>query len=163
LGQYPPEAEADVSIAHNEVEEWTLRWMHEVFNQRMFGTLSRVFAPNCQFHGPLMSELYGQAAVIHQTLGLVGSVPDAGWTAQHVCSVPSEEGGHKVAVRWILEGHHLGYGILKHLGEPMGQRLQVMGISHFHVKDGQVVDEWRVYDELALMVQVRLGRMQAGA
>jgi hypothetical protein len=38
-----------------------------------------------------------------------------------------------------------------------------MGISHFHVKDGQVVDEWRVYDELALMVQVRLARMQAGA
>jgi predicted ester cyclase len=163
LGQYPPEAEADTSIAHNEVEAGTLRWMHEVFNQRMFGTLARVFAPNCQFHGPLMSELYGQAAVIHQTLALIGSVPDAGFTAQHICSVPSEEGGHKVAVRWILEGHHLGYGILKHLGEPGGERLQIMGISHFHVKDGQVVDEWRVYDELALMVQVRLARMQAGA
>jgi hypothetical protein len=117
-GQYPPEAEADVSIAHNEVEEWTLRWMHEVFNRRMFGTLARVFAPNCQFHGPLMSELYGQAAVIHQTLGLVGSIPDAGFTAQHICSVPSEEGGHKVAVRWILEGHHLGYGILRIWASP---------------------------------------------
>ena len=64
-------------------------------------------------------------------------------------------------VRWILEGHHLGYGILKHLGEPSGHRLQVMGISHLHYKDGKVVDEWRLYDELALMVQVRLGRLQA--
>ena len=73
------------------------------------------------------------------------------------------ERGHKVAVRWILEGHHMGYGILKHLGEPGGERLQIMGISHFHVKDGKVVGEWRVYDELALMVQVRLARMQAGA
>lgn len=163
VGQYPPEAEADLTIAHNDVERWTLQWMHAVWNARMFGRLKDVFAPNCQFHGPLTSELYGQGAVIHQTLGLVGSIPDAGWTAQHVCSVPSEEGGHKVAVRWLIEGHHLGHGILRHLGEPTGQRVQVMGISHLHVRDGKVVDEWRLYDELALMVQVRLGRMQASA
>ena len=111
---------------------------------------------------PLMAELYGQAAVIHQTIGLIGSIPDAGFTAQHICSVPSEEGGHKVAVRWILEGHHLGHGILRHIGPPKGQRLQVMGISHFHVVDGKVHDEWRLYDELALMVQCRLAALQAG-
>ena len=161
IGQYPPESEADLSIAHTDLERETLVWMHEVFNRRMFGRLKDVFAPNCQFHGPLMSELYGQAAVIHQTLGLMGSIPDAGFVPQHICSVPSEEGGTKVAVRWILEGHHLGYGILKHLGEPTGQRLQVMGISHLHYKDGKIVDEWRLYDELALMVQVRLGQLQA--
>ncbi|MCC0063176.1 MAG: ester cyclase [Defluviimonas sp.] len=161
VGQYPPEAEADVSIAHNEIETWTLRWMHEVFNRRMFGGLAQVLAPNCQFHGPLMTELYGQAAVIHQTLGLIGSIPDAGFTPQHICSVESEEGGHKVAVRWILEGHHLGHGILRHIGKPDGARLQIMGISHFHIKDGKVHDEWRVYDELALMVQSRLAKLQA--
>ena len=163
IGQYPPEADADLSIAHNAVEEWVLTWMHQVYNRRMFGTLADVFAPNCQYHGPLMAELYGQAAVIHQTIGLIGSIPDAGFTAQHICSVPSEEGGHKVAVRWILEGHHLGHGILRHIGTPQGQRLQIMGISHFHVKDGRVQDEWRVYDELALMVQCRLARLQLGA
>ncbi|MGQ0567321.1 MAG: ester cyclase [Gemmobacter sp.] len=163
VGQYPPEAEADVSIAHTPTEEWTLRWMHEVWNRRMFGTLKDVFAPNCQYHGPLMAELYGQAAVIHQTLGLLGSIPDAAFTPQHICSVPCEEGGEKVAVRWILEGHHLGHGTLRHIGAPDGARLQIMGISHFHVKDGRIFDEWRVYDELSLMVQSRLAKMQAGA
>jgi len=162
IGQNPPETEADLSIAHNPVEEWTLSWLHEVWNRRMFGTLSRVFAPNCQYHGPLMTELYGQAAVIHQTLGLIGSVPDAGFAAQHICSVPCEEGGHKVAVRWILEGHHLGHGILRHIGPPRGQRLQIMGISHFHIRDEVVVEEWRLYDELALMVQVRQAALQSG-
>jgi predicted ester cyclase len=161
VGQYPPEAGPDLTLARNAVEEWTLDWMHEVWNRRMFGRLADVFAPNCQFHGPLMTELYGQAAVIHQTLGLVGAIPDAGFTPQHICSVASEEGGHKVAVRWIIEGHHLGHGILRHLGPPKGQRLQVMGISHFHVKDGRITDEWRLYDELALMVQCRLHELQA--
>ena len=163
VGQLPPESQADLSIAHTDLEARTLAWMHEVFNRRMFGTLAEVYAPNCQYHGPLMSELYGSAAVIHQTLGLVGSIPDAAFTPQHVCSVESEEGGTKVAVRWIIEGHHGGHGILRHLGEPTGRRVQVMGISHLHYKDGRIVDEWRVYDELSLMMQVRLAALQEGA
>jgi predicted ester cyclase len=111
------------------------------------------------YHGPLMAELYGVAAVMHQTIGLVGSLPDAAFMPQHVCSVESEEGGTKVAVRWVIEGHHLGYGILHSLGAPTGKRVQVMGISHFHYKNGRIVDEWRVYDELSLLMQVKLAQM----
>jgi predicted ester cyclase len=61
-----------------------------------------------------------------------------------------------VAVRWIMEGHHIGHGLL---GSPSGQRLQVMGMSHFHYKDGRIVDEWTVYDELSLLMQIKLGQM----
>jgi predicted ester cyclase len=156
LGQYPPEAEADLSLAHNPLEEHTLRWLHEVYNKRMFGALRDVYAPTAQWHGPLMKELYGQAAVLHQTMALVGSVPDCAFAPQHICSVPCEEGGDKVAVRWIMEGHHIGYGLL---GHPTGQRVQVMGISHFHYKDGKIVDDWTVYDELSVLMQIKLGQM----
>lgn len=159
IGQYPPEMEADTSLASTETERHTLRWMHDVYNRKMLGTIARVCAPTVQFHGPLMSELYGVASVIHQTLGLIGSLPDAAFTPQHICSNPCEEGGEKVAVRWILEGHHLGYGILNHLGAPTGKRVQIMGITHFHYKNGKIVDEWRVYDEASLLVQVKLAQM----
>lgn len=159
IGQNPPVAEADVTLAHTDLERHTLRWLHDVYNRKMFGTIAAVYAPTVQYHGPLMAELYGVAAVIHQTLGLVGSLPDAVFAPQHVCSVPCEEGGEKVAVRWIMEGHHLGYGILSHLGAPTGKRVQVMGMSHFHYKDGKIVDEWRVYDEASLLVQVKLAQL----
>lgn len=159
LGQYPPETEADVSIANTELEADILRWTHEIFNKRMFGKIKDVYAPTVQYHGPCMRELYGVAAVTHQHLGLVGSIPDAAFMPQHVCSVESEEGGTKVALRWIMEGHHLGYGILETLGEPTGKRLQVMGMSHFHIKQGQIVDEWTVFDELSLLTQIKLAQM----
>jgi predicted ester cyclase len=158
LGQYPPESEADVSLAHNPLEEETLRWLHEVYNKRMFGKIKDVYSPTAQWHGPLMKELYGQAAVLHQTMALVGSIPDCSYVPQHICSVPSEERGHKVAVRWVMEGHHIGYGLL---GTPTGQRLQVMGMSHFHYKNGRIVDDWTVYDELSLLMQIKLGQMTA--
>ena len=159
MGQYPPESKADVSIARNAVEIETLTWLHEVFNKRMFGKIRDVYAPNVQYHGPMMRELYGVAAVTHQTIGLVGSIPDAAYMPQHICSTPCAEGGVKVAVRWVMEGHHLGYGLLGTLGKPTGKRLQVMGMTHYHYKDGKIVDEWNVYDEMSLLVQIRLAQM----
>ncbi len=160
MGQYPPELSADTAPAANEIETWTLEWMHEVFNRRMFGAIRRVYAPNARYHGPMMKELCGAGAVMHQTLAFVAMIPDMAHQVHHVCSVACEEGGHKVAVRWTIEGHHLGYGSL---GDPTGHRLFVLGMSHFHVIDGRIVDEWTIYDELAMLAQLKLGALQAAA
>lgn len=159
LGQYPPEAEPETSIASTDLERQTLEWMHEVWNRRMFGKIRDVYAPNVQYHGPLSTELYGQAAVIHQTVGFMASLPDASFHPLHICSTPCEEGGTKVAVRWVMEGHHLGWGLLSELGAPSNKRVQVMGMSHFHYKNGKIVDEWRVYDEMSMLMQVKLAQM----
>ena len=162
VGQTPPADKADTSLAHNDVEAQTIEMLHEVFTKRMFGRIAQDYAPNAQYHGPLMKELYGHAAIIHQHLGLIGSLPDASYEIQHVASNPCDEGGTKVAVRWVMEGHHLGYGILGTLGDPTGKRVQVMGMSHYHWKNGKVVDEWNVYDELSLLTQVKLGQLADG-
>lgn len=159
LGQYPPDSEPCLELAHDDLERETLSWLHDVMNRRMFGRIKDVYAPTVQYHGPLMSELYGVAAVTHQTLGLVASLPDAAFAPQHVCSTPCEEGGTKVAVRWVMEGHHLGYGILTELGEPTGKRVQVLGISHYHYKHGRIVDEWRAYDQMSMLIQVRQAQL----
>lgn len=158
-GQYPPEAEPDLAIASTDLERDVLTWLHEIHNRRMFGAIDRVYAPTVQYHGPLMKELYGRGAVIHQTVGLYASLPDAAFMPQHVCSVPCEEGGTKVAVRWMIEGHHLGWGVLEQLGAPTGKRVQVMGMTHLHLKDGRVHDEWTVYDEMSILMQVRLAQL----
>ena len=159
IGQYPPEAEPDLSIAHDDAEREVLGWLHEIHNRRMFGLIREVYAPTVQYHGPLMRELYGHGAVTHQTVGFYASLPDAFYMPQHICSVPCDEGGVKVAVRWVVEGHHLGWGILESLGAPTGKRVQVMGMTHYHIVGGRVVDEWCVYDELSILMQVKLAQM----
>ena len=158
LGQYPPESEADVSIAHDAVEEQVLRWLHHVYNKRMFGKIAEIYTPNCRWHGPLMRELCGPAAVLQQTLRLVGLMPDCAFVPQHICSTPSEEGGVKVAVRWMMDGHHLGYGSL---GAPTGHTLSVLGFTHIHVIDGKIVEEWAMFDEFAMLVQLKLATLAA--
>ena len=158
-GQCPPAEEADLGIAHNELESETLRWLHAIFNQRMFGRIRDVYAPTVQYHGPLTTELFGVEAVMQQTLGLMGSLPDASFIPQHICSNPCEEGGHKVAVRWTVQGHHLGFGLLEELGAPTGKHVLLHGMTHYHIVNGKIVDEWVVYDQMAALVQVKLAQM----
>jgi predicted ester cyclase len=153
LGQNPPAELPDLSIAHNDVEAETLTWLHKVYNGRMFGLLRDIYASTIIWHGPSMRDMFGLAQVINQAIAFIAMIPDGTWTTQHVCSVPCNEGGVKVAVRWTLEGHHTGYGLL---GAPTGKPLYVLGMSHFHVVDGRVVEEWMLYDELALRVQTKL-------
>ncbi|KAJ6145435.1 hypothetical protein N7470_009330 [Penicillium chermesinum] len=159
IGQQNPQAAADTAIANNELEVQTLTWLHEMWNKRMFGMVHKMYASNCQYHGPKMAELYGPASVLHQHLGLLGSIPDGIYMPQHIASTPCEEGGVKVAVRWVLEGHHLGFGLLSELGKPTGHRLQVMGMTHYHYRNGRIVDEWNVYDELSLLTQIKLAQI----
>ena len=164
-GQYPPETEPDLSLAHDELEADTLRWMHAAFNRRMFGSLRAVYAPTALWHGPLMEELVGVDAVIHRWMGLFGVIPDGSFAPQHICSTPSGESGTKIAVRWLIDGRHGGWGPMRSLGAPTGAPLRVMGISHFHHRDGRIVDEWTLWDELSLLTQIKAWQIarQGGA
>jgi predicted ester cyclase len=159
IGQYPPDWTADTSLAHSDSEAHLLTWLHEAFNKRMLGVLKDVYAPNVQYHGTNMRELVGRAAVLQQVLRTLATMPDLIFMPQHICSVPCEEGGEKIALRWIIDGHHLGYGFL---GEPTGYRLCVLGMSHFHVVNGLVREEWVVFDELSMLAQLKLGALTAG-
>ena len=137
-----------------------LRWLHRIHNQRMYGLTGEIYAPTCRWHGPLMRELVGPAAVMQQTLRLDGMISDGVFVAQHICSTSTEAGGVKVAVRWVIDGHHLGYGSL---GAPTGHALSVMGFTHLHIVGDRIVEEWVVFDEFALMVQLKLAALAAAA
>ena len=56
-------------------------------------------------------------------------------------------------MRWTLEGRHTGWSVL---GTPTGKPLMVMGMSQFHLKAGRIVEEYTLWDELALRVQLKL-------
>ena len=155
-GQAPPEAEPDLSLAHSDTETAVLRDLHEIYNKRMFGRINEIYAANVHWHGPLMKEVHGRAGVLHQALALVGSLPDCAFVAQHICSVRCEAGGEKVAVRWTLEGHHLGWALL---GRPTGHRVFVLGVTHLHIVGGKIVEDWTLYDELAMLTQLKMGEI----
>lgn len=158
LGQYLPETKADLSLAATDTERKLLQALHDIHNRRLYGTIRALYAPTVVWHGPGTKDLRGTAAVMAQTFRLAATIADLAFVVDHVCSNPCVEGGEKVAVRWTMHGHHLGHGFL---GAPTGYPLTVMGLSHYHVIDGRIVEEWTLYDELALLTQIKLGALVA--
>jgi predicted ester cyclase len=59
--------------------------------------------------------------------------------------------GAEVAVRWVARGTHLG----SLNGErPTTRTVEFPGITVFRVEDGAVIEDWQVFDERHLYVQL---------
>jgi hypothetical protein len=39
-------------------------------------------------------------------------------------------------------------------GEPSGNPVKIMGVSHHLIRDGRVDNEWTIFDEFALLKQI---------
>jgi predicted ester cyclase len=77
-------------------------------------------------------------------------LPDAQISIDHVCSQPFGEDGRHIAARWGIAGtqQHEFSGCTA-----SGQRLFILGVTHWRVLAGRIISEWTVFDELALMAQ----------
>jgi predicted ester cyclase len=63
-----------------------------------------------------------------------------------------KQGTVRTAVRWTLLGTHRGYGMW---GQPTGKQVRIMGTTQHHIRDGKIVEEWTLFNELALLWKLR--------
>lgn len=94
-----------------------------------------------------------------EIINLLASFPDAQVEIRDlvVCDEPGF--GMRIAAIWVLRGSYCGvptYGPLTRTP------VRVLGASHFEMRNGKVLREWRLYDELAVITQIALGRRQLG-
>jgi hypothetical protein len=78
----------------------------------------------------------------------------ARWRLDHWCARPLPHGDIAVALRWSLAGVHRGPGIW---GPPSGRDILVLAVSHLRLRDGLIVEDATVFDELAILRQVAGG------
>ena len=57
-----------------------------------------------------------------------------------------------------MSGHHSGPS---RWGEASGAPVLILGESHYRLEQGRVVEEWLVFDELAVLTQIERARLAA--
>lgn len=152
LGQTTPQALPEPS-GDFDIEDFVNRSYHEVWNWRRLDMLRAYYVEDYLCHtvsGREFSSLDEYTAFV---LMILGTFPDSKMTIDHLYWNGNEADGYQIAVRWNLVGTHTGPGVY---GEPTGKRITIMGISHHHVKGGKFVEEWTVFDELALLKQLSM-------
>lgn len=152
---FPPKLDGDF-----DPEDFLRRVIHEIWNWRLLNKIHDYYAPAAITHTAGRRDLYGYADLRCFILSLLAAFPDAAMDVDHVYWNGNAQDGYRVAVRWTFHGHHRGYGIY---GEPTGGPVRILGISHFLIRNGKVVEEWMMFDELSLFKQVWLARVANGA
>ncbi len=151
IGQFPPERWPEPQSERFDPEDFVKRMLHEIWNWRLLNKAQDYYHEQVVFAGPTRRAFKGISDLQTYALNVLSPFPDLAIRADHFCYVGDEKDGYRTATRWTMRGTHTGYGIY---GEPTGNPIQIIGISHHVIVDGQVVKEWTVFDEFALLMQI---------
>lgn len=151
VGQLPPEKLPESTSDHFDPEDFLRRMVHEIWNWRLLNKARDYYQENFAFVGASRRAFTGVNDFQTYVLSLLSSFPDLAINIDHFCYVGDERAGHRTAIRWTMRGTHTGYGVY---GEPTGNPIRIIGVSHHIIRDGLITNEWSVFDEFALLKQI---------
>jgi hypothetical protein len=120
------------------------------FNQDLFGEAASIAAESSESWWPSGRHAFGRSGWIGCLLQLRSALENARWSLDHWAARPLPDGEVAVALRWWLSGRQSVPGPW---GAPTGRDLLVLGISHYRLRDGRMLEDVTIYDELAVLRQ----------
>ena len=148
-GQLLPAAYADE--ATSDVENLVRRSLHEIWNWRLLNKVDAYYTPHYICESASGRRFYGRNQYINYILSLMSPFPDLAVSVDHFCALDEGNGRSRTATRWTMMGTHIGPGVY---GEPTGQQIRIMGVTHHLIENGKFVQEWTLFDEFALLKQL---------
>ena len=107
---------------------------------------------------PGASELYGPDQIASWLAPLWSSFSEVSLSIEHIAEIPYLGSARDVAIRWSLSASHTGDG---RYGPPTDADIYILGVSQFRVINNRVREEVCIWDDLALLRQVKTARHPA--
>ncbi|MFT5572357.1 MAG: putative ester cyclase [Cryomorphaceae bacterium] len=139
-------------------EALILASLQNIWNCRMVGDVNQAYSENAELHASANRELSGHEEIAQFYISFFGTFSNLKLALDYSCQQAAADGGTDVAVRWTMVGDHTGS---KLFGAPSGAPILILGESQFHVVDGKIVEEWTVFDQLAVLSQIHRARLKA--
>lgn len=145
-----PAVAAEPSKAGTNIErnrELGRRYFEEVWNRGKVDSLDELLAPNYVNHTPSTpNPPPGPGGLKPIVLGMRTAFPDLHYAIEDIVATDDA-----VVLRVRMTGTHRGdlFGL-----PPTGKSVSVEQINIEHIRDGRIVEHWRVTDELTLMKQL---------
>ena len=133
-----------------------LSMFEEVWNQRLFNRVPLYFDRQIVCHSLRMKRVQGIDPYQIELIDLLASFPDCRVEVRDIAVLDGPELGLRIAVIWVLRGTYAG---VPTYGPITRTPVNVLGASHFEMRDGKVLREWRLVDEIAVLAQIHAGRV----
>ncbi len=141
---------------HRAECDMVVAMFQEVWNDKMFNRVPAYYSSNIVCHSIRMKRVQGIVPYQIELINLLATFPDALLEVRDVAVLDRPENGLRVAVIWLLRGTYCG---VPTYGPITRTPVNVLGASHMELRDGQILREWRVYDEIAVLAQIHAGRV----
>ena len=93
-----------------------------------------------------------------EPVNLLATFPDFRVEVRDIAVLDGPENGLRVAAVWLLRGTCCG---VPTYGPVTRTPVNVLGAGHFEMRDGKVLREWRLFDEIAVLARIHAGRTAA--
>lgn len=136
----------DNEIANRIIDSYVAIW-----NDKNFGVMNESYDRAVRHEGIGGMVCYGRGRTAELLTTIFASIPKGQFEPHHVIVRQQEARPVRVAMRWSYCGTFDGHG---RFGDPMGAPIALLGVSHFELRDGKIVNEWMVVDEMAIYAQI---------
>lgn len=136
----------------DSVGELMLEMAGRIYNYKYINEVKKYYHENAVVHFICDKDLNGYDEIQGMIISLLASVPGGSYEVERV-TVNERMGGdgQDVAMRWRLRGVNEGIGFF---GNPSGKPVEIMGISHYHVFNRKIKEEWVTFDGLDVLKQM---------
>lgn len=138
-----------------DVDAFTRSNWNALWNQGDDQALHNNYAADFPCAGPGGRIITGAASYHDFIAGLRQCFPDLEVGMDEVYWMGNEGDGFLSAERWSANATHRGPGIF---GEPTDCRVQLWGITQHRIRNGVIEQEWMLFNELELMMQIAAAR-----
>lgn len=138
-----------------DVDRFVRDHFNELWNRRNIEALTANCAPSFSFQGPTNRISSGLDPMREFAQAIVAPFTDMEWRMDEVYWMGNDSEGYLTSERWSAVGVHAKPGIY---GPPTGRPVQIWGITQHEIKDGRIVREWTLFNELDLMMQIKSAR-----
>ncbi len=139
------------AVGELDVEDFIRSLYQCVWNRRMLGVLQGRYAENLEFNGPTDRAFSGLGPYQAFVLSLLAQFPDLCLNVDEVYWMGNSREGYLASTRWSAHGAHRGNGVF---GPPTGREARIRGITQHRIQDGVVTEEWMLFNELDIMMQL---------
>lgn len=154
-GRYPDPARLGVSGARPErfddLCNSIVAMYDDVWNKRRFDLASRYCDPKVVCHTVRLHRAQGIDPYQQQIIDLLAAFPDGRIEIRDLVVCESNELGTRIAAIWVLHGTYSGVPLY---GPPTRAPVKILGATHFEMRDGKILREWRLFDEIAVLAQI---------
>jgi predicted ester cyclase len=130
-----------------DIVDYILKITHRIWEEKAIGLIYDYYLHNAIIHTS-SGDIFGRESIITGTIQALAAFPDRRLHGEEVIWKQMPGDAYYSSHRIMHEGTNTGYG---HYGAPTGRTMRYRAIADCVCKDNQIIEEWLVRDELALI------------